>query len=61
MEAAPVNKTYERPRIETLSAEQIVECLGPVSCGSSPPVGAPGGGGFIDVIGGGGSGHQDLG
>ena len=25
---------YERPRVETLGAKQIVELMGPVSCGS---------------------------
>lgn len=32
---------YEKPRIETLSADQIIELMGPVSCGS--------GGGGIDT------------
>jgi hypothetical protein len=29
-----MRKQYEEPRIETLSASQIIEGLGPVSCGS---------------------------
>lgn len=32
---------YERPAVETMKADEIVELLGPVSCGSSAP--APGG------------------
>lgn len=28
-------KTYEKPKVETLRAEQILETLGPVSCGSN--------------------------
>ena len=31
-------KMYEKPQIETVRAAQIVETLGPVSCGSAGPL-----------------------
>lgn len=50
---------YEKPRIETLSANQIIELMGPVSCGS----GGTGGGGAndtaIDPMGRSSSGNQE--
>ena len=35
---------YQKPNIETLKASDIIEMLGPVSCGSSDPSAAVGGG-----------------
>jgi len=29
-----MNTSYKRPNIETMSADRIMELLGPVSCGS---------------------------
>jgi hypothetical protein len=34
---------YKNPRIETLKASEIIEMLGPVSCGSADPSAAIGG------------------
>ena len=30
-----MKQRYERPRVRTLRADQIVEMMGPVSCGSN--------------------------
>jgi hypothetical protein len=48
---------YEKPRITTLPADQIVESMGPVSCGSG--AGNPGAaGGLMDPSGSGSSGNR---
>ena len=52
-------ESYERPRIKTVPASQIIELMGPVSCGSGGVDPLPSSGGF-DISGQSGSGAKSF-